>query len=198
MLSEFKSFGKEKGYFEIKKIRDFDKDSAEERESIAHINTEAIDFDKTARFLAKRHRQNPFSSCDAVDIVESENQINLIEIKRFYEKVYPRDIETLPKKIDDSRSILQNILRDKRFHHPDRMQKFKSCRKNIIFAFGWETEPDEDVVIMRLFNMVKEDVSKLVEQNRKEGENFRDLFCIELKDFDAEYQKVIRPEAALG
>ena len=189
MLKDLTTFGIAEKYFEIKRIGDF-KNSG--NEGFSHINTEAIDFDTTTQKLCSEHRQPPCKSCDALDIVYSENKINFIEFKQLRDNAniekWIQDLE-LPQKIKDSREVLLNIIRKGKFGHKNKIQKFISCEKNVIISFDLTDDATKKMAILFRYSTVKAIIEKQFYNNYIQGENFNDPICIKMAEFDIEYLK---------
>ena len=189
MLKDLTTFGIAEKYFEIKRIGDF-KNSG--NEGFSHINTEAIDFDTTTQKLCSEHRQPPCKSCDALDIVYSENKINFIEFKQLRDNAniekWIQDLE-LPQKIKDSREVLLNIIRKGKFGHKNKIQKFISCVKNVIISFDLTDDATKKMAILFRYSTVKAIIEKQFYNNYIQGENFNDPICIKMAEFDIEYLK---------
>lgn len=191
MLNELKTFGISEDYFEIKRIGDF-KNSA--REGFSHINTVAIDFDTTAVKLCGEHQQAPCKSCDALDIIDSKNRLNLIEFKQLKDR---RDIENwiegleLPQKIKDSRDVLLNIIRKSRFNHKNKIKKYYSCEKNVIISFDLTDDATKRIAIFSRYLTVKSLIEAQFYKNYIQGENYNDPICIKMAEFDTEYSNYI-------
>ena len=189
MLKDLKTFGVAEDYFEIKRIGDF---RNSKNEGFSHINTEAIDFDATTQKLCSEHRQPPCKSCDALDIVDSENRINLIEFKQLRDNAniekWIQELE-LPQKIKDSRDVLVNIIRKGKFNYKNKIQKFNSCEKNVIISFDLTDDATKKTAIFLRYFTVKEIIEKQFNNNYIQGENFKEPICIKMIDFDTEYSK---------
>ena len=189
MLKDLTTFGIAEKYFEIKRIGDF-KNSR--NEGFSHINTEAIDFDTTTQKLCSEHRQPPCKSCDALDIVYSENKINFIEFKQLRDNAniekWIQDLE-LPQKIKDSRDVLLNIIRKGKFNHKNKIQKFISCEKNVIISFDLTDDATKKMAILFRYSTVKAIIEKQFYNNYIQGENFNDPICIKIAEFDTKYLK---------
>ena len=83
MLNDLKLFGQTEGYFEIKRIGDFDN---AQNEGFSHINVVAIDFDKTKTKVCNELNLNCCKSCDALDIINTKDKINFIEFKELEDR----------------------------------------------------------------------------------------------------------------
>ena len=194
MLDKLKLFGQNEGYFHIKRIRDFDD---AKRDGLTNINTEAIEFDKTAIKLCQEQGQQICKSCDALDIVETEtkNKINLIEFKQleYDEKIkdYIDSLE-LPQKIKDSREILLNIIRKEKFQHPEKINTFKLCEKNVIISYALTDDSIGRLITKRRHDIVKEKLLTSFKENYIQGENFNEPVAIKLEKFDEEYSSKFR------
>lgn len=188
MLRDLKVFGITEKYFELKRIGDF-RDS--KKEGFSHINTKAIDFDETTKKLCSDHGQPPCKSCDALDIVESKNKINLIEFKQLTDKVdintWIQDLE-LPRKIKDSRGVLYDIIRKGKFNHKDKINKFYSCEKNLIISFNLSDGKKKLATLFR-YSTVEAIIEKQFCNNYIQGENFNEPVCIRMTEFDTSYLK---------
>lgn len=189
ILTQFKTYGVTNGYFDIRRIGDFEK-SVEE--SFDHINTNAIDFDKTKDKVCRDLGQECYKSCDALDIIESKNRINFIEFKNLIDTT---DIENwignldLPRKIRDSRDILLHILRDIRFCYSRKRQIYTNIEKNVIISVDLVDSATRNFVILQRLNIVREIIKSQFIDNYVQGEKYNDPICIKKQDFDAEYTK---------
>jgi len=189
MLKELLRFGLANKYFEIKRIGDF---TNSKNEGISHINTKAIDFDETTKNLCDEQGQELCKSCDALDIVDLKNKINLIEFKQLIDN---KDIEKwihnleLPQKIKDSRGVLLNIIRKDTFNHGGKVKKFYSCEKNVIIAFDLTDHTKKRMAILFRYPIVEAIIEKQFDENYIQGENFNDPICIRMDNFDTEYSK---------
>lgn len=189
MLKDLLTFGIANKYFEIKRIGDF---TNSKNEGISHINTKAIDFDTTTEKLCREHGQELCKSCDALDIVDSKNKINLIEFKQLIDN---KDIEKwihnleLPQKIKDSRGVLLDIIRKGKFNHKNKIQKFNSCEKNVIISFDLTADATKKMAILFRYSTVKAIIEKQFYNNYIQGENFNEPICIKMDEFDIEYLK---------
>ena len=196
MLDKFKKYGQRAGYFRIKRIGDF---KGSEKEGFAHINTKAIDFDETTKTLCQEQGQNAIKSCDAVDIMVSENRINLIEFKQFdreeVRKDYIRRLE-LPQKVKDSMSTLLNILRKKEMIHRDKVKTFGSCEKNAIISFNLPRDPEEKLsLLFRTETITQKTATEMMIEAEFEEDRILELKnvqCIRMEDFDEVYSKFNR------
>jgi len=189
MLKDLTAFGISEKYFEIKRIGDF---TDSKKEGFSHINTMAIDFDITTKILCSEHRQPPCKSCDALDIVDSKNKINLIEFKQLRDngniEKWIQDLE-LPQKIKDSRDVLLNIIRKGKFNPKNKINKFNCCEKNVIISFDLTDDATKRMAILFRYATVKEIIDEQFDNNYIQGENFNDQICIKMAEFDIEYLK---------
>ncbi len=189
MLKDLMRFGIANNYFEIKRIGDF---TNSENEGISHINTKAIDFDETTKNLCNEQGQELCKSCDALDIVDSENRINLIEFKQIIDnddiEEWIQDLE-LPQKIKDSHGVLLNIIRKRNFNHGGKVRKFHSCEKNVIISFDLTDCAKNRIAILFRYPTVAAIIEKQFEENYIQGEKFNDPICIRMDKFDTEYLK---------
>jgi hypothetical protein len=189
MLNQLKSFGQTQGYFEIKRIGDF---NHAQREGFSHINSVAIDFDKTKIKICNALDLNCCMSCDALDIIDSKNKINFIEFKELEDRAnIMRWIKKLdlPQKIKDSRDILLNIIRNKNFVHKNKKIKFLSCEKNVIISFNLSSTASNRLVTLMRWTTVKEIIIKQFCGNYIQGEKFNEPICIRMDDFDSKYPR---------
>lgn len=190
MLKGLKVFGISEGYFDLKRIGDF---TNSKKEGFSHIDTEAIDYDTTAKKLGDEQNQSSFKSCDALDIVDSKNKINFIEFKRLRDT---KDIENwiqhldLPQKIKDSHHILRDIIKKKGFVHKNtKMKTYNYCEKNTIISFDLTDDATKRMASLLRTLVVVELIKKQFDNNYIYGENFNDPICIKMDDFDANYEK---------
>jgi tyrosyl-tRNA synthetase len=187
VLNELKAFGISENYFEIKRIGDFENSK---NEGFSHINTVAIDYDKTTRNLCGKHKQSPFKSCDALDIVDSKNKINFIEFKELRDnnniEKWIQHLE-LPQKIKDSHHVLRDIIKKDKFHHSGKMTKYNFCEKNAIISFDLTDDATKKTAILLRIITVKKIIEKQFHNNYIQGENFNEPICIRMTEFDAEY-----------
>jgi hypothetical protein len=80
MLQKLKDFGVANGYFEEKKICNFEN---AENEGLSLIKTKAIEFDKTSKKISERYKWSSRpSSCDALKIIVPENRFDFLEFKQ--------------------------------------------------------------------------------------------------------------------
>jgi len=189
MLNKLKSFGVNEGYFEIKRIGSFDNAA---HEGISHINTKAIDFDKTTQTFCCEHEQQSYKSCDALDIIVSKNKVNFIEFKVLKDNATIEDwIEklNLPQKIKDSREVVLSIVRKAKFRYKDKIKKFNSYEKNVIISFDLIDDARMKIAILSRSLTVREIIIKQFDENYIQGENFNDPVCIRMEKFDDEYSK---------
>ncbi|MFA4956538.1 MAG: hypothetical protein WC556_06145 [Candidatus Methanoperedens sp.] len=191
MLNELKTFGINEGYFEIKRIREFPNAA---KQGISHINTLAIDFDKTTEILCGEHGQESFKSCDALDIVELKNRINLIEFKQLIDQPdiekWIEDIE-LPQKIKESHVVLLNIIKKSKFIHKDKRRKFTDCEKNVIISFSLSGVASKRLAIVIRYSVIEEIILKQFRENYPQGENYNSPVCIRMAKFDTDYSKYV-------
>lgn len=189
MLKDLTAFGISQKYFEIKRIGDF---TDSKKEGFSHINTMAIDFDTTTKILCGQHKQPPCKSCDALDIVDSKNKINLIEFKQLRDngniENFIQDLE-LPQKIKDSRDVLLNIIRKGRFKHKNKIKKFNDCEKNVIISFDLTDDATKRMAILFRYATVKGMIESQFDNNYIQGENFNEPICIRMNEFNAKYIK---------
>lgn len=187
MLNQLKSFGQNQGYFETKRIGDFDN---AQTEGFFHINTIAIDFDKTKIKVCNELNLNCCKSCDALDIIDTKNKINFIEFKELEDRANIEDWIgnlDLPQKIKDSRDILFNIVRNRDFVHRDKKPQFISCEKDVIISFNLSSNAANRLVTMMRWTTVKAIIEKQFYDNYIQGEKFNEPICIRMNDFDNNY-----------
>jgi len=187
MLNELKSFGQTEGYFEIKRIGDFDN---AQKEGFSHINVVAIDFDKTKTKVCNELNLNCYKSCDALDIIDTKDKINFIEFKELEDRTNIEDwIENLdfPQKIKDSREILFNIIRKRNFVHKDKKTKFISCEKNVIISFSLSSTASNRLVSLLRWTTIKAKIEGQFNDNYIQGEKFNEPVCIRMNDFNLKY-----------
>ena len=187
MLNQLKSFGQTEGYFEIKRIGDF---NDAQKEGFSHINTIAIDFDETTKKLCGEHRQPPCMSCDALDIIDSKNKINFIEFKQLEDNATIEnwiEQKDLPQKVKDSRGVIINIIRKGRFDCRDKVKMFNSCEKNVIISFNLIDNAKKRIAILGRYLTIKAIIEKQFYDNYIQGENFNDPICIKMDNFDSKY-----------
>jgi len=189
MLNDLKTFGISETYFEIKRIGDF---TNSRKEGFSHIDVEAIDFDKTTEKLCGEHKQPPFKSCDALDIVDSKNKINFIEFKQLRDngnmENWIKDLE-LPQKIKDSNHVLIDIINKSKFVHKNKMKKYYSCEKNVIISFDLIDDARKKIAILFRISTIMKIIEKEFHNNYIEGENFNEPICIRMTEFDIAYLK---------
>ncbi len=144
MLQKLLDFGDDKGYFEIRKIKDLYKSCCKNAE------TEVIDFDKTKEIISKEEEypERP-KSCDALKIIPEKNILDFIELKgwqefkRHNEPISDENIEeqinkfNFKDKIKDSYSILKVILDN--FHITENeLEQFEEVKKNFYIVIDIE------------------------------------------------------------
>ncbi len=189
MLRDLKAFGIAENYFEINRIGNFSKAV---REGYSHINTVAIDFDKTKGKICTEQGQHHCKSCDALDLIHSKNRINFIEFKELIDNSnidnFINNLE-LPQKIKDSREVLLNIIRKDGFIHPSKISKFNRCEKNVIISFNLIDGATKRIAIFLRWFTVKAKIEKQFNNNYIEGENFNPPVCIKTNEFDTAYLK---------
>ena len=189
MLKKLRDFGVSENYFEIKRIGDFDNS---ENEGFDHIDTVAIDFDITAQKFSHEHGQDSFKSCDALDIIHSNDKINLIEFKQIEtteDVVDWIDGLKLPRKIKDSRDVLLGIIRKNRFRYAKKVDLFNSYEKNVIISIELRGTYQTKMLFFFEYLKLKAIIEKQFNENYIQGENFNDPVCIQMSIFDTEYQK---------
>jgi len=190
MLKDLMTFGITEKYFEIKRIGDF---TNSKKEGFDHINTPAIDFDRTAKKLCAEQSQQTSKSCDALDIVVSKNKINFIEFKQLrddanIEEFIAEDLE-LPLKIKDSREVLLDIIRKIKFIHKGKITNFNRCEKNVIIAFTLTDDATKKMASVFRISTIMKIIEKQFCNNYIQGENFNEPICIIMTEFDTAYLK---------
>jgi len=189
MLRDLKTFGIRAGYFEIKRIGDFPNAI---NEGYSHINTKAIDFDTTTVKLCGEQKQESFKSCDALDIVESKNRMNLIEFKQLIDNetitTWIEDLK-LHQKIKGSWVVLLNIIKKSKFNHEGKEIKFNACEKNVVISFSLTDDATKRLSNLFRYPVVEAIILKQFYNNNIQGENFNDPVCIRMAEFDAAYLK---------
>lgn len=189
MLQQLKEFGIKEGYFEIRRIGDFERAA---QEGFSHIDTAAIDFDKTKDKVCDELWLNALRSCDALDIIGNKNKINFIEFKQLEDRNNIEDwinkLE-LPQKIKDSRDVLLNVVRNRKFVFRNKVRLLNSSVKQVIISFELAARAKEKLATLMRWTTVKAGIEKQFCQNYIQGENFKDPVCIRMKEFDRKYQQ---------
>ena len=105
MLQKLVNFGKKKGYFEIKPLKDIDRCPCKD------ISFPAIDFDVTKQKVCEEASQQTRASCDALIFTDC---LDFIEFKRF--KEFLRSVKSssdFSEQVDNKIEHLKNSLKDK-------------------------------------------------------------------------------------
>ena len=188
MLATLLTFGKTNGYFDIKRIGDFDNAVSE---GFSHINTQAIHFDKTKEKICKECKQESIKSCDALHIIPNKNRINFIEFKQIIDNSNLIRWTTglnLAQKIKDSKEVLLLILRNPQIVHSDKVNKFNNLEKNVIISFDVLTSSKNKIYVYIKYFQVKQLIIKEL-KNIIPVENFNNPECIKTNEFDIEYPR---------
>ncbi len=148
MLLKLISFGKKKGYFNIKPLKDIDKCPCN------NVSILAIDFDETKEKVCKEANQQSRASCDALIILNEG--FDFIEFKRFKEflktikkkeqadKKIEKMKESLEDKIRDSLWILDYIVRHKKLSLRKEERKFFHDSINYFILVDFNLQQDHD------------------------------------------------------
>jgi hypothetical protein len=193
MLNSLVKIGKDKNYFIYKRIGDFDNAL---QEGYHHINTHAIQFDKTKEKIASDFGQNCLKSCDALDILPRKDRINFIEFKQIKDNNQVREwIQeelSLPQKIKDSHEILLIILRQSFFSgFPNRIKNFQKVEKNFIISLDLLTNHKNQTLIYLKLLKIKSLINKEFKNNFIQGESFNKPKYIKMNEFDLVYPSFI-------
>lgn len=188
MLNNLTIFGVNNAYFKIKRIGDFDNSTSQ---GISHINTQAIEFDKTKQKICDELKHTYCKSCDALDIIHTKNQLNFIEFKQIDDSNLQDYIQKLdlPQKLKDSHFILLNIIRKNQFKHDKKISLFKACKKNCIIVYGLNTNSTLKIGIYLRHLTVKSIIQQQFKDSHISGENFEDPIFMQLSNFDLKYQQ---------
>jgi hypothetical protein len=154
MISKFYNYGITNNYFEERKISQFHN---AQREGLSSIQTIAIEFDKTAKKIARENRWNPCKSCDALKFLLTNNRFDLLEFKQvkirnesdLKELIEKFDLNT---KIKDSFFLLKCIRQKINLSNQEKtdynlieknvffyMDPIEDSRLSLSFAFFWKT-----------------------------------------------------------
>ena len=182
-LDELESYGIEKKYFEIKKIKEFGNATKEE---IENIETKAIDFDKTKKVVFPNH---DYKSCDALKFSNKRNEIDFIEFKQMKRK---KKIEKFKffGKIKDSYIILNHICKEDTFEFIGKNEKLENIKKNFIICIKITCNDKERLIYAQKLNIIGKEIKNyFLKEKNIVGNNFNKPKFIPMEDFDKLYKK---------
>ncbi|MFK7779913.1 MAG: hypothetical protein QM490_02095 [Candidatus Gracilibacteria bacterium] len=131
MLLELEKYGIKEGYFIKNKLKNF---SEAKKDGFYHIKHEAINFDETG----KQIKTHSYKTADAL-IFKTKKKLKFIEFKglknnsniaKFIEGLH------LDLKVQDSFSILRNILNEKKFGTKYNRKNFNETKNHFIFSIS--------------------------------------------------------------
>jgi len=193
MLSKIEEFGKNKGYFQYKKI------GLLNSTPVQNTKTDVIDFDDTVIRVCRDHDigDRP-KSCDALKFICEQNRLDFLELKsvvKIIENAHrtpPKPIEeslekirvAIPKKIAGSNLIMNYIINHKELSlSPEELSEYAACSKN--FYLIVDNDISQDGLSSFYFNMVFASAFRQIE-------NDNPIIVKGLMEIDEEYRSAER------
>lgn len=188
MISKLYNYGIRNQYFEERKISQFSRARAE---GLTSIQTEAIEFDKTAKKIARDNRWNPCKSCDALKFLLTKNRFDLLEFKQIKIRT-EADLKDLIEKFDLSTKIkdsffLLKCIRQKINLTNQEKKDYDLVEKNVFFYMDPIDDPTLSYGFALFWKTVDETINTLLEGIENIESNFKKPELKKLCELDNHY-----------
>lgn len=187
MLEELKTYGISKGYFEEKRICDFEDAISD---GVDFVEALGIDFDKTAGIISNENSCDSLKSCDVLKFDLTNTQFKFMEFKQIEDrgnlKIWIEDNLCLKRKINDSLDILKYIIRGRGFQCKDKIDIFDSTEKEFIFAIGGSVLDNSlnRLLLSQKFVEIREIITNYL-ASKHLGENVKEIRVIKFTDIES-------------